>query len=335
MAIIIRNLTASPVDINDLGVRIPASADVDVEYKGIAHVLDSADTIVFINAGTLALLDPDDGVTELSIAQAGARFSGTDSSPFSTKLKISANDSTPDYLGAKIVGVSDETAIAEVNDGDNEDLAVGIADNVILPGVASVTVPSGTEVQRPGSPAAGMMRFNDDADLMEYYNGTEWISITGTSTGPGTLTGSIVGYHFLLDKFEYDVWLGTTTKHITSDEVQYVMPFDAEIVAITYGGNIIDADIELSIEVAGPTDGASNTTAFTWTLNDVRVARISTPVGSGGPGGFVLEAGSKIGIFAADPGGGTPPDEVVVSIYIQWTDEGEEEASENYAGDFT
>jgi hypothetical protein len=36
--------------------------------------------------------------------------------------------------------------------------------------------PVGTTAQRP-TPAAGMMRFNTTTALMEYYNGSAWISI--------------------------------------------------------------------------------------------------------------------------------------------------------------
>jgi hypothetical protein len=37
-------------------------------------------------------------------------------------------------------------------------------------------LPSGTTAQRP-SPSAGMMRFNTTTALMEYYNGSAWVSI--------------------------------------------------------------------------------------------------------------------------------------------------------------
>ena len=274
------------------------------------------------------------GGTGISTAISGDTLTITATSGTDELVKISANDTTAGFLGVKVVGVTDETAITELNDGGDEDLEVGLADDVILPGTGSATLPSGTLLERPGTPAAGMIRFNDTTSFMEYYNGTEWITLVGNSIGPGTLTGSIVGYHFLLDKFEYGVWLGTTTKHITSDEVQYVMPFGAEIVAITYGADKT-SDIDLAIEVAGPTAGNTNATLFTWSVTDSRVARISTPTGSGGPGGIALPAGSKLGIFASDPGGGTEPADVVVSVYIQWTDEAEEEDSEDYAGDFT
>jgi len=36
--------------------------------------------------------------------------------------------------------------------------------------------PAGTTAQRP-SPSAGMMRFNTTLALMEFYNGTAWVSI--------------------------------------------------------------------------------------------------------------------------------------------------------------
>lgn len=44
-------------------------------------------------------------------------------------------------------------------------------------------IPSGTEAQRPGSPVAGHLRFNDDTDTFEGYNGTEWGSIGGGVVG--------------------------------------------------------------------------------------------------------------------------------------------------------
>lgn len=37
---------------------------------------------------------------------------------------------------------------------------ISIATNPVLPGTASVTIPTGTTVQRPGTPTAGMFRFN-------------------------------------------------------------------------------------------------------------------------------------------------------------------------------
>lgn len=38
-----------------------------------------------------------------------------------------------------------------------------------------VTIPSGDTANRPGTPAAGYLRFNTDYGLTEVYNGTKWV----------------------------------------------------------------------------------------------------------------------------------------------------------------
>jgi hypothetical protein len=43
----------------------------------------------------------------------------------------------------------------------------------------AIKLPTGTELQRPGSPAAGQLRFNDDSDEFEGYDGTAWGAIGG------------------------------------------------------------------------------------------------------------------------------------------------------------
>jgi hypothetical protein len=50
----------------------------------------------------------------------------------------------------------------------------------------SAVLPSGTELQRDGSPSAGYIRFNSDASSFEGYNGTAWGAIGGGATGGGT-----------------------------------------------------------------------------------------------------------------------------------------------------
>lgn len=50
-------------------------------------------------------------------------------------------------------------------------------------------IPVGTEAQRPGSPSAGMLRFNDDQDYFEGYDGTSWAEIGGAG---GITTGKAI-----------------------------------------------------------------------------------------------------------------------------------------------
>lgn len=60
---------------------------------------------------------------------------------------------------------------------------IGLADDPILPGTGSVTLPKGTTAQQPGSPATGMIRFNTTTSGFEGYNGSAWGSIGGSFSG--------------------------------------------------------------------------------------------------------------------------------------------------------
>ena len=60
----------------------------------------------------------------------------------------------------------------------------------------SMVLPTGTTGQRPGTPAAGMFRYNSTDSVFEFYNGSSWIQSTTeftivrseTKTGDGTTT---------------------------------------------------------------------------------------------------------------------------------------------------
>jgi hypothetical protein len=56
----------------------------------------------------------------------------------------------------------------------------------------ALTMPSGTTAERPGSPVAGMIRYNTTLGLTEYYNGTAWYSVTATAAPP-TVEYLVVG----------------------------------------------------------------------------------------------------------------------------------------------
>ena len=51
----------------------------------------------------------------------------------------------------------------------------------------SGVLPSGTEAQRDGSPAAGYIRFNSDSGSFEGYDGTSWGSIGGGASAGGSI----------------------------------------------------------------------------------------------------------------------------------------------------
>lgn len=66
-----------------------------------------------------------------------------------------------------------------------------IAANPVLPGTASVTMPSGTTAQRPATPTNGMIRYNSTTGVLEMYQGGAWINI-GTNTTNATVSSVAV-----------------------------------------------------------------------------------------------------------------------------------------------
>ena len=48
--------------------------------------------------------------------------------------------------------------------------------NTIITDNGAIKVATGTAGQRPGSPAAGMTRFNSDSNALELYNGSGWVT---------------------------------------------------------------------------------------------------------------------------------------------------------------
>jgi hypothetical protein len=50
-------------------------------------------------------------------------------------------------------------------------------------GTNAVAIPSGSDSDRPLSPIQGMMRYNTDTTIVEIYDGANWISVAGASSG--------------------------------------------------------------------------------------------------------------------------------------------------------
>ena len=62
-----------------------------------------------------------------------------------------------------------------------------VTGNPVFSSTGAVTMPVGTQAQRP-TPAKGMFRFNDDTDQFEGYDGTAWGGISGAQAGGAILT---------------------------------------------------------------------------------------------------------------------------------------------------
>lgn len=82
-------------------------------------------------------------------------------------------------LTTALVSTGDTTGeLVLKTNGSTTAVTIDTAQNVTLESTGAVTIPNGTEAERP-TPAAGMLRFNTDADEFEGYNGSSWGSIGG------------------------------------------------------------------------------------------------------------------------------------------------------------
>jgi hypothetical protein len=75
----------------------------------------------------------------------------------------------------------------------------------------SAAIPSGTEAERDGSPAAGYLRFNSDATSFEGYNGTGWGSIGGGATEDAIYENS--------DTIAVDITIGSTRRGMSTGPI--------------------------------------------------------------------------------------------------------------------
>ena len=88
-------------------------------------------------------------------------------------------------------GISAGEAKIVVN-SNNPKIGIGTTSPAVSLDIATtdaIQVPDGTTAQRPGSPAAGMFRYNIDTSGFEGYNGTAWGAISPGSGETLTLNG--------------------------------------------------------------------------------------------------------------------------------------------------
>jgi hypothetical protein len=143
------------VDVQAFDATILKSADIGVTVQGY-----DADTAKYDDAT--------------------ANFTGTLQNGGSNVLVDSDIGSTVQAYDATIVVDADIGVTVQGYDADTvkyDDV------NPTFTDTGAIKIPVGTELQRPGTPVAGQLRFNDDADEFEGYDGTAWGAIGGGGSG--------------------------------------------------------------------------------------------------------------------------------------------------------
>ena len=96
-----------------------------------------------------------------------------------------------------LVGTASQIGITNTNGVGNP--VFSIADNAILPGTGSMTIPTGTTGQQPSSPVVGMMRYDTTVGAYYGYSSGAWRQfslsggVTEVNTGTGLTGGPITG----------------------------------------------------------------------------------------------------------------------------------------------
>ena len=183
--------------------------------QGLFNISTTGALLSLVNSGTGFQVKTDaTTLTPRSIAVSGTGLSITNGSGVSGDPTISLTGQISNFANASfnglvvlstagaitsatITGTSSQIAVTNGN-GISGNPTVGLADNPILPGTGSVTVPVGTTGQQP-SGNAGMMRYDSTQNAFYGYSAGLWRQfslsggVTQVDTGTGLTGGPITG----------------------------------------------------------------------------------------------------------------------------------------------
>ena len=162
------SLTGAISNLNALGTGIVAKT-------GVSTLANRT-----ITAGTVGLsLTNGDGVSgNPTVSLTGAPLSLAQTAG-SGMLAINSGT----VITRQVTGTANEITVVD-GTGASGDPVISIASNPVLPGTASVKVPSGTTGQRPAG-SNGQIRYNTSNNEFEFYENSSWVSY---GQGDGTVT---------------------------------------------------------------------------------------------------------------------------------------------------
>ena len=188
--------------------------------QGLFNISTTGALLSLVNSGTGFQVKTSSTVlTNRSIAVSGNGLSITNGSGVSGDPTIALSGQALNFANASfnglvvlstaggitsatITGTANQIGVAN-GTGVSGNPTISIADNAVLPGTESVTVPIGATGSRPVSAVNGMLRYNTTSAVFEGYANGAWGSITtgtgvtsvatgtGLTGGPITSTGTI------------------------------------------------------------------------------------------------------------------------------------------------
>ena len=188
--------------------------------QGLFNISTTGALLSLVNSGTgFQVKTSSTAITGRSIAVSGNGLSITNGSGVSGDPTIALSGQVLNFANASfnglvalstaggitsatITGTANQIGVAN-GTGVSGNPTISIADNAVLPGTESVTLPIGATGSRPVSAVNGMLRYNTTSAVFEGYANGAWGSITtgtgvtsvatgtGLTGGPITSTGTI------------------------------------------------------------------------------------------------------------------------------------------------
>jgi len=160
------------------------------------------------------------------------------------KLDATTSNFTGDLQvsGSSVLVDSDIGSTVQGFDANN---ATFDAVNPTFTDTGALGVPTGTQAQRPGTPASGQIRFNADVNEFEGYNGTQWDSIGGGSEIQNETASTSDFYPTLADATSGDL----ATAYV-SDTKLFYQPSTGTLNATSFN-SLSDASVKTNINEIG------------------------------------------------------------------------------------
>jgi len=174
----------------------------DAGAQGLFNISTTGALLSLVNSGTgFQVKTSSTAITNRSIAVTGVGLSISNGSGISgdptialagqvlNLANLSANglmtiSSAGAISAVTLLGTANQVTVANGN-GVSGVPTIALADNPILGGTASLTLPIGTSVNRPVAPVNGMIRYNTTTARFEGYQGGAWVT---AGSGDGTVT---------------------------------------------------------------------------------------------------------------------------------------------------
>jgi len=153
--------------------------------KGQLLVGTGPDTAAFLNVGVDGSILIGDSTTVTGLNYT-TNYVPTTGSTSAANLPFGPTGTRPPAPPQGAIRYNNTTTNLEFYDGTSwEQIASSPLNSFVeqTGSTGSAIMPAGTTAQRNSAPVAGFMRFNDDSDLFEFWNGTSWQSVASSTTG--------------------------------------------------------------------------------------------------------------------------------------------------------